>query len=107
MNFETANFLSRPLQRILIAIAIVIFVSSSMAFLSPDLTAETLNVNRDNIKSLNTFEYNMFRDENDAKQGIMKDTHQLKPPKLLELILLYAQTKKYIYILGETKKTGG
>ena len=103
MNFETANFLTRPLQRILIAIAIVVFVSSSMAFLSPDLTTETLNVNCDDIKSLNTFEYNKFRDENDAKQGIKKDTHQLKPPMVLVLILLYFQTKKYIYILGETK----
>ena len=82
MNFESANFLSRPLQKILLAIAIVVFVSSSMAFLSPDLTTETLNVNHDDIKSLNTFEYNIFRDENDAKQGIEQYKHQLKAPKV-------------------------
>ena len=64
-----------------------------MAFLSPDLTTEALNVNRDHIMTLNTFEYNKFRDENDAKQLLKQDNHQLKPPKVP---LLYAQTKNHL-----------
>ena len=58
MDLEPSNYLPRPLQRLLMAIALVGCISFLTMLVSPDTLPEA-----GDMKQVDTFEYNKLREE--------------------------------------------